>query len=182
MAEGGALVINLYGGPGTGKSTNAALVFGKLKLAGIRAELATEYAKDLVWEERHNALGFQPYVLAKQMWRIERVRHKVEAVITDSPILLGLIYSEGMPARAEWNEFLLAVHRSWDTADFFLRRPPEKTFDPSGRSQTEDEAKALDGVIHGMLEQHVVAYSEVPTDMSDTAASVIAMNIHGRLR
>lgn len=44
------LYVNLYGGPGTGKSTGASYIFSKLKLAGVEAELVTEYAKDLVWE------------------------------------------------------------------------------------------------------------------------------------
>ena len=46
-----ALVINLFGGPGCGKSTIAALLFGKLKQNGINCEMALEYAKDKVWEE-----------------------------------------------------------------------------------------------------------------------------------
>ena len=45
------LVINLCGGPGTGKSTLSANLFAKLKMAGVDVELAPEYVKDLVWEE-----------------------------------------------------------------------------------------------------------------------------------
>jgi adenylylsulfate kinase-like enzyme len=41
-------VINLFGGPGTGKSTLAAALFTDLKMKGINAELVTEFAKDLV--------------------------------------------------------------------------------------------------------------------------------------
>src|SRR5262245_20723095 len=60
------LTVNLFGGPGCGKSTNAALVFGKLKNDGINVELVTEFAKELTWEGRSGALRFQPYVTAKQ--------------------------------------------------------------------------------------------------------------------
>lgn len=41
-------VINLFAGPGSGKSTTCAGVFNKLKLAGINCEMALEYAKDKV--------------------------------------------------------------------------------------------------------------------------------------
>ena len=41
-----AVVINLFGGPGCGKSTGAAYVFSKLKMLGVNAELTSEYAKD----------------------------------------------------------------------------------------------------------------------------------------
>lgn len=44
------LVVNLFGEPGAGKSTGAAYVFAMLKMAGVDAELVTEYAKDKVWE------------------------------------------------------------------------------------------------------------------------------------
>jgi len=45
------LVVNLFGAPGAGKSTGAAYIFSQLKMAGINAELVTEFAKDKVWEE-----------------------------------------------------------------------------------------------------------------------------------
>ena len=53
MEGKGALCVNLFGGPGIGKSTTAAGVFNLLKLHGIETELITEFAKDLVWEERY---------------------------------------------------------------------------------------------------------------------------------
>ena len=45
------IVVNLFGAPGAGKSTGAAYIFAMLKMAGINAELVTEFAKDKVYEE-----------------------------------------------------------------------------------------------------------------------------------
>ena len=45
------LVINLFGGPGVGKSTMCASIFSKLKILGFECEMATEYVKDIVFEE-----------------------------------------------------------------------------------------------------------------------------------
>ena len=56
------LVVNLYGAPGAGKSTGAAYIFSKLKMAGVKAELVTEFAKDMVWEENNEALHNQMYM------------------------------------------------------------------------------------------------------------------------
>lgn len=53
------LVVNLFGVPGAGKSTGAAYIFSQLKMAGINAELITEFAKDKVWEENPN---FNPII------------------------------------------------------------------------------------------------------------------------
>ena len=68
------LVINLYGGPGTGKSTTAAHVFALLKQRDVNAELVREYAKDIVWEGRTHLLsGVFPYqlvIFSKQNKRI----------------------------------------------------------------------------------------------------------------
>lgn len=44
------LVINLFGGPSTGKSTTAAEIFVYLKKKKINCEYITEYAKDKTWE------------------------------------------------------------------------------------------------------------------------------------
>ena len=41
------MIINLFGGPGTGKSTGAAYIFAKLKMCGVNCELITEFAKDM---------------------------------------------------------------------------------------------------------------------------------------
>lgn len=51
------LVINLFGAPGAGKSTGAAIVFAELKKRGVNAELVTEFAKDKTWEGNAIALG-----------------------------------------------------------------------------------------------------------------------------
>ena len=44
-------IINIFGNPGSGKSTIAAYLFTALKSRNIEVELVTETAKDLVWDE-----------------------------------------------------------------------------------------------------------------------------------
>jgi len=43
------LIVNLWAGPGTGKSTTASVVFHMLKVAGIKCEYVTEFAKELAY-------------------------------------------------------------------------------------------------------------------------------------
>lgn len=88
------IVVNLCGAPGAGKSTGAAYIFSKLKMAGINAELVTEFAKDKVWEGSQAVFENQLYMLAKQYFRITRCENKVDVIVTDSPILLSLIYGQ----------------------------------------------------------------------------------------
>lgn len=66
-------IVNLYGAPGSGKSTAAAYIFSKLKMQGVKCELVTEVAKDLVWDENAKALQNQAYVFGKQFYRTHSV-------------------------------------------------------------------------------------------------------------
>ena len=48
-------VINLFGGPGVGKSTAAATIFSKLKTLGFNVEIIHESAKDIYFEKNGRA-------------------------------------------------------------------------------------------------------------------------------
>ena len=77
--------INIFGGPGAGKSTTAALLFAEMKSGGFKVELVTEVAKDFVWEDRSTTLSIQPYITIKQHRNLVRLKGKVDYVITDAP-------------------------------------------------------------------------------------------------
>ena len=118
-------VINLYGGPGCGKSTTAAALFVYMKLKGYNVELVTEYAKDLVWDNRlEDMLDQQEYIFAKQNHRLHRLREKVNYAITDSPLLLSIVYPDALtwPAYYEFCEFVRATDRTYDSANIYLKR------------------------------------------------------------
>ena len=88
-----ALVINLFGGPGCGKSTTMARIFADLKIQGYNAEMVSEFAKDLVYEQRQETMKDELYIFAKQHHRMFRVNDKVDIIITDRPLLLTNIYA-----------------------------------------------------------------------------------------
>lgn len=154
------LVVNLFAGPGTGKSTTAALVFGKLKSNGYNAEIVHEFAKDLTWEKRQGALAFQPYVFGKQAWHIERLIGEVDVVITDSPILLcGCIYGNGTKSDVMLAALALVQFGEWDTYNVLLERNAvAHPYNPAGRNQTEQEAEEIDARIEHMLTEYEIDY------------------------
>lgn len=159
------LEVNIYGGPGTGKSTTGALVFGALKQRDHNVENAHEYAKDLTWEKHFDKLSFQPLVAAEQMWRIRRLLTQVSAVISDTSTLLGLIYGteEGgvTPAFKTW---LLDDYKRRNTLDIYLQRDPSRPYNPIGRNQTEEEALAVDSKIRDLLTENGIPHIILTVD------------------
>lgn len=176
-------VICLYGGPGTGKSTTAAGIFYKLKLAGYDAEMNREYVKDWVWEGRNIKSGDQPYLISKQA-RKDRLymENNVDFIVTDSPLLLSEVYAKLDPSEGEGfgtvNALISHHHnfskeKGYKIDHFFLTR--SKDYNPNGRTQTEDEAKELDAMIKQVLDDRGVVYHTVEADENavDTILSIM---------
>lgn len=168
------LIVNLYGGPGSGKSTGAAYLFSKLKMAGVDAEYVTEFAKDKVWEGNQEAFKCQFYITGKQAFRISRCFGKVDVIVTDSPIMLGSIYAN-MSGRQALAKACIEEARRYagNSVDIVLKRV--KPYNPNGRNQTEQESKGIDDVVRSMLSANGTGYYEVTGDLDgyDKAYSLI---------
>ena len=162
-------IINLFGGPGTGKSTTAAGLFNLLKLKDIKTELVTEFAKDATYEHRSFTLDNQFYVSAKQHHRIWRVLEywknknvKNGFIVTDSPFILGLMYLKPSKTAEKFKDFVLAEFREFHNINIFLNRV--KKYDPIGRNQTEDEARDIDSKIKIFLENNNIFHVNIIGD------------------
>lgn len=153
------LLINLFGGPGAGKSTGAAYIFSQLKMAGVNAELVTEFAKDKVWEGNKEVFKNQAYIFGKQYFKISRCADKVDVIITDSPLLLSIIYNDNPILGDSFNETVKNVFSSFNSMNYILSR--EKEYNPVGRNQTEDEAKEVDIQVKELLDSEKIAYELV---------------------
>lgn len=153
-------IINLFGGPGTGKSTTAAGLFNVMKVAGLEVELVTEYAKDVVWEETTALLDNQLHVFAEQHRRIARLNGKVDFVITDSPLLLSLLYYAG--TSVPFRQLVLEEFKGMPRVNVFLRRVKE--YHRAGRLQNEQEAIKLDGELRTLLGVHDRIHFEADAD------------------
>lgn len=163
------LVVNLFGGPGTGKSENMAGVFREMKRAGIDCEQAPEFAKEAVWEERFNVLKNQIYIFGKQYHRIWRAAEMCDVVVTDSPILLSIHYNEEYE---HLNDLVLEAHNDMDTLNIFLVRTKE--YNSKGRIQTEEEAKVIDGDLKQMLAIYDIPHVVVIAD-EDAPKKILEM-------
>lgn len=160
-----ALVVNLFAGPGAGKSTLAAAVFTQLKTDGVNCEMALEFAKEKTWEESFKILKNQIYVFGKQHHTLFRLLDKVDVIITDSPLLLSLYY--GQTQSQCFKDLVLHEHRRLESLNYFVHRC--KPYNSSGRSQTKEEAEAIDTILLKMLTDYGVEYTPVPGTLSAVA-------------
>jgi thymidylate kinase len=155
------LFVNIFGGPGTGKSTMASSIFSQLKREGVDAELISEYAKDLVWDRAQPILGDQIYVFGHQHHRCFRLNGQVEVAISDSPTIQGLAYKT--PNLSETFDALVAeAYKMFNNLNIFLERKHE--YNPNGRNQTEKEARDIDEVTMAILNKHDIAYHSLPAE------------------
>lgn len=153
------LVVNFFAGPGTGKSSMAAGLFSELKWRNINCEMALEFAKDKVWEGSISVLHDQIYIFGKQLHRLRRLDGKVNVAITDSPLLLSLIYGRHEPE--EFKRLVWKVYDEYWNFNVFLKR--HKPFHPAGRLQDEREARQLDEKIKRLLQLGNVPFLEIDT-------------------
>lgn len=163
-------VINLYGGPGTGKSTSAAFLYYLLKETGTNAELVREYVKDWAWEDRKINTYDQLYLMGKQIRRESLLYGKVDYIVTDSPVLLGVYYSQiNSPPDVHTGVYhsVLGYYAQAKKDDHchvhvLLRR--SKPYNRAGRWQTEHEARDIDLKIADLLQRLDMQYIECDTD------------------
>ena len=156
------LVVNLYSGPGAGKSTTMAGVFHALKCLDVNCEMGHEFAKEKVWDESYAVLRDQIYVFAKQLHSLRRLDGKVDVIVTDSPLLLSLIYGKAEPV--EFRDLVCRMNSGFRSVDFLLRR--HKKFNHIGRIHTLEQSAEIDEEIAGLLRCHGIKHEVIDADVN----------------
>ncbi len=141
-------VINLFAGPGCGKSTLAAGVFHRMKVEGRSVEYVDEYAKQMTWEDRQKEMVNQLYIFAKQHKKLQRLVGKVEWAVTDSPLVMNLAYCPEAYF-ANYAPLVIEIANSFDNRNFLLER--NVPFESAGRNQDLTQAIQKDKEIEAIL-------------------------------
>jgi hypothetical protein len=152
-------IINLYGGPGVGKSTSAAYLYYLLKSRGKNIELVREYVKDWAWEGRKINAYDEIYFLGKQVRHESMLFGKVEFIVTDAPVFMTSYYatlycSAGLSLGVEQAALAFYQQAKEDGHQHlhvYLKR--EKPYQAEGRYQTEEQALDVDRGILKMLKK-----------------------------
>lgn len=154
------IIVNLFGGPGCGKSTTAAWIFAQLKMNSIDCEYVTEFAKDKIWESNEEVFKCQFYITGKQIFKITRCIGKVDVIITDSPMAIGIQYTD--------NEYLkqaiLHEFNKYNSQNFNILLKRNVKYDSNGRNQSEEEAKKIDDTTKEWLDANLIDYIEIESN------------------
>lgn len=166
-----ALVINLFGGPGIGKTTMAARVFLRLKMRGIEAANPEEHAKIAILKGQPHLLDEQLVILGQTWETLHTLSDKVEAIVVDSPILLCSVYAQGRES-SHFHATVEDFHRRMPRINLLLARPAGMVYSRTGRRETPQEALLMDGRIRDALDKAGESYTTLPTTESCVDASI----------
>jgi hypothetical protein len=167
-----SLIINLFGGPGIGKSTQAAGLFTEMKKQHMDVELTYEFPKVMAWEENYSAVKDQFYITANQHRNISRLYGKVKYIIVDSPIILGMVYKDryskipeypGMFYNESFDRFIIDLFKSYNSLNIILKRD-DASYSEIGRFQNLKESKEIDNDIKIKLTDNDISFIEFPVN------------------
>ncbi|MGL5691242.1 MAG: AAA family ATPase [Bacteroidales bacterium] len=158
------LIVNLFGGPGTGKSSMASTVFSILKWKGVTCEYVSEYAKELVWSERNKTFEDELYIFAKQHHRIKNCVGKVDVIITDRPLFMSIpynrIYGSNKNTSVSWDSYyeklVFETVSMYDNYNIYLTR--KKDFNEVGRQESVQTAMVIDDACKESLQEFEMNY------------------------
>lgn len=157
------------------------MLFNLMKSRGHRCELILEVAKHATYAKQEALLADQFLLMCKQEHAQKVCIGQVDYIITDSPPELGVAYASGSDLHII-RQMAAHFRSRYKCLDIFVDRPEGRHYEPYGRNQTADEAKAL----HNALLWLFNSYNETPAlygqyEVSDEgiAERVYERFIHG---
>jgi hypothetical protein len=156
MEEKKCAVINLFAGPGVGKSILSSMIFTKLKMKQVECEQSLEYVKDKVYEESKKTIENQIYLFGKQQHKLFRLRDKVKVIVADGPLPISLVYDESKSVNLK--NIIMEEFNKYNNFNIFVKRNENVAFEQYGRSQKVEEARLIDERVLTILKENNIPY------------------------
>jgi len=147
--------INFHGGPGCGKSTMAPDVYSVFKKKHRKIELVQEFIKKRAYEKRKLVSYDADFIFASQMQEEDFFLRYVDAVVTDSPLLMNAGYSTmyGFKGAPRLLQSAKEFEDDFNSLNFYIHRTVP--YQADGRFQTEAEAKEVDTYLFKFIVDHI---------------------------
>lgn len=171
-------IINLFGGPGCGKSTTRAGLFYKMRMAGKSVEELSEWVKEAIYEKRDIAFADQIFAFGNQEKSQNVLCGHTDYLLTDSPLALSCVY--GRNRTETFEKLVIETFNNYNNINIFLERPTSYTC--KGRNESLDEAKRIDKNILDVLDNNNIEYICIPTNEKtvDTIFKIINIMEQGK--
>ncbi len=172
--------INLWAGPGAGKSTTAEGVSHSLKKAGYKVELVQEYIKNWAYMKRVPQSFDQAFIFANQLHSEDFLLNRgVDVIVTDSPVLMNLSYSKryGFEPWPHLLEIGRAFEKNFPSVNILLSREGIE-YQQNGRYENHTEAVWMDNFMQEFMHQCGVNYIRIPSVRLDQIVEYVKAEIN----
>lgn len=167
--------INVFAGPGCGKSTFTAFLYWRLKRDGYNAELMGEYVKAWAYERKERRPLDQIIVFSEQFkLEHEMLSNDGVVIITPCPLYLISAYSKfvGFDGHYQLTQLAYIVEQRFPSFNIFLQRN-DCPYDETGRWESYEEACQLDTDLRCYLEDNNVEFIDCAYNQPDHAVDMI---------
>ena len=167
------LVINLIGGPCSGKSTISAELFARLKKMGVKCELCTEYIKERIYEENKTIANNQIALFGMEHYALMNKIGKVDVLIHDGSLINNIQYN--YENNEEFNALIITEYRKFNNLDFFIKRGNIE-YETYGRIHNYEQALKIDEEIKRYYDKYNAKYIDV--ESRDAVDKMIPYILH----
>jgi hypothetical protein len=161
-------VINIIGGPGCDKSLYSSAIVLYLNLHQKTVEVIPDFAKSLVWQQNFEVLKNQYFIAQRQFEMINLLDGQVQFLITECSLPQVLYYNEHYEDNicdiAKTRAQILEWYKQHNNVNILVERS-DKKYLRTGRFQDEEQARAIDHGIRGLLIREGMRYTKLAPDI-----------------
>lgn len=170
-----AIVVNLAGGPGCGKSILASDLFSALKRKFISCELSGEYIKKKLREDARKVVQNQIYIFAKQQFQLFGMKDNVDVIITDSPIFFSSVYdSTNCPHLLA---LIMKEYKLYTNLTYLLKRDDNVPYEQEGRYQDRSGAEQVDERMQTFMDIHLNGGYKILKGISSDSLEIVINDV-----
>lgn len=169
-------VVNMFGSPGAGKTTKALMTTALLKEAGIDSDISLEVVKSYIHAGAENLLAYQNYIFAEQERNLRFLLNsrEVEFAVSDSPLLLPVLYAKEQPHY--FKDLVFEHFNQYDNINFFIHRKHKYSF--NSRVHDEKQSNLIAKKMYAFLVNNNIPFTEINStdDTKETILEILLKN------